>query len=201
MMHRCDFDVGFQHAEVPLDVGRGLVTGDLFGGRKVPGIGRKRQFAIERFSIGDRVVVQGQAEALGLQGGLDEPGQVRLVGFLSGGSTLQVDYALTPTRAGLGSGIALQAGSGVSAGRSDGRLGQRPVAHRARMSLRCRVRGMSGRQRARFRVRSAPDQASRPGRGVACRTGSGASRLIDDEGGLRPRPGAPATESDRSLVA
>jgi len=42
-------------------------------------------------------------------------------------------------------------------------LGWMPMAQQARMSLRRRVRGMPGRQRAQLRVQSMPDQASRPG--------------------------------------
>jgi len=95
-------------------------------------------------------------------------------------------------------------------------LGQIPMAHQARMSLRRRVRGMPVRQRARLRVRSLLDQASYP-RSAEARPSSGcernpngtegrASRFgpevgnpsetdlfawpIDDGGGLRPRPHA-----------
>jgi hypothetical protein len=55
-MHRCNLDIGFQHAEAALDVREALVAGDGFSG-----VGDQRELAVEELSLGYSVVIDAPA--------------------------------------------------------------------------------------------------------------------------------------------
>ncbi len=78
MMDRGDPDAGLQHAEAALDVGQRLVAGDGLGGAEIGGVGQERQLAVEELRLGDGVLVQAVAEAIGGVVGLEKAGQFRL---------------------------------------------------------------------------------------------------------------------------
>lgn len=77
-MDRRDLDVGLEDAEATFDVGEGLVARNDLGRRDISRVCQHRQLAVEEFGLPDRRLVNGVAEPVGVQVGLDEAGELRV---------------------------------------------------------------------------------------------------------------------------
>jgi hypothetical protein len=85
VMNRRDLNIGFQHAEAALNVGKAFVAGDGLCRGEIGRVGQEGQFAVEELRCGNGLFIECPGEAVSGNPKFDSKTDKRLISFRPNG--------------------------------------------------------------------------------------------------------------------